>query len=100
MRDYTGHGVGREFHSGLIVPHYDAAPAHNEVMEPGMVFTIEPMLNLGTEKWESWDDDWTIVTADRKRSAQFEHTLVVTESGADILTLPDESTGIFHGPAA
>ncbi|MCK1804083.1 MULTISPECIES: type I methionyl aminopeptidase [unclassified Brevibacterium] len=100
VRDYTGHGVGREFHSGLIVPHYDAAPAHNEVMEPGMVFTIEPMLNLGTEKWESWDDDWTIVTADRKRSAQFEHTLVVTESGADILTLPDESTGIFHGPAA
>ena len=100
VRDYTGHGVGREFHSGLIVPHYDAAPAHNEVMEPGMVFTIEPMLNLGTEKWESWDDDWTIVTADRKRSAQFEHTLVVTESGADILTLPDESTGIFNGPAA
>ena len=100
VRDYTGHGVGREFHSGLIVPHYDAAPAHSEVMRPGMVFTIEPMLNLGTEKWESWDDDWTIVTADRTRSAQFEHTLVVTENGADILTLPDESTAIYHGPTA
>src|SRR5699024_4984542 len=79
VRDYTGHGVGREFHSGLIVPHYDAAPHHNEVMEPGMVFTIEPMLNLGTEKWEQWDDGWTIVSADRRRSAQFEHSLVVTE---------------------
>ena len=89
VRDYTGHGVGREFHSGLIIPHYDAAPAHNEVMEVGMIFTIEPMLNLGTEKWVAWDDDWTILTADRKRSAQFEHTLVVTETGADILTLPD-----------
>ncbi|GAA4283836.1 type I methionyl aminopeptidase [Brevibacterium daeguense] len=100
VRDYTGHGVGREFHSGLIVPHYDSAPAHSQVMEPGMVFTIEPMLNLGTERWESWDDDWTVVTKDRRRSAQFEHTLAVTETGADILTLPDESTAIFNGPAA
>lgn len=89
VRDFTGHGVGREFHSGLIIPHYDAAPSHAEVMEPGMVFTIEPMLNLGTEAWEQWDDDWTVVTADRKRSAQFEHTMVVTDDGADILTLPD-----------
>ncbi|MBM7815350.1 methionyl aminopeptidase [Brevibacterium paucivorans] len=90
VRDFTGHGVGRDFHTGLIVPHYDAAPAHNEVMEPGMIFTIEPMLNLGTEKHQSWDDGWTIVTADRKRSAQFEHTLVVTETGSEILTLPDQ----------
>ena len=88
VRDYTGHGVGEAFHSGLIVPHYDAAPAYNTVMEPGMVFTIEPMLTLGTVEWEQWDDNWTIVTADRSRTAQFEHTIVVTEDGAEILTLP------------
>lgn len=88
VRGFTGHGVGEAFHSGLIVPHYDAAPAHNEVMEEGMVFTIEPMLNLGGIEWEQWDDDWTVVTKDRGRSAQFEHTIVVTEDGAEILTLP------------
>ena len=88
VRDFTGHGVGEAFHSGLIVPHYDAAPAHNEVREEGMVFTIEPMLNLGGIEWEQWDDDWTVVTKDRGRSAQFEHTIVVTEDGAEILTLP------------
>ena len=88
VRDFTGHGVGEAFHSGLIVPHYDAAPAHNEVMEEGMVFTIEPMLNLGGIEWEQWDDDWTVVAKDRGRSAQFEHTIVVTEDGAEILTLP------------
>ena len=98
VRDYSGHGVGREFHSGLIVPHYDAAPAHAEVMEPGMIFTIEPMLNLGTVDWDVWDDAWTVVTKDRKRSAQFEHTLVVTETGADILTLPDADAAIAAGP--
>ncbi|MFW0179500.1 type I methionyl aminopeptidase [Rothia sp. P7208] len=88
VRDFTGHGVGREFHSGLIIPHYDAAPAYNTVMEVGMIFTIEPMLTLGGIEWELWKDDWTVVTKDRQRSAQFEHTLVVTEDGADILTLP------------
>lgn len=88
VRDYTGHGVGEAFHSGLIVPHYDAAPMYDTVMEVGMVFTIEPMLTLGTEEWEQWDDDWTVVTKDRSRTAQFEHTMVVTEDGADILTLP------------
>ncbi|WP_159807856.1 type I methionyl aminopeptidase [Cellulomonas citrea] len=88
VRDYTGHGVGPAFHTGLVVPHYDAAPAYDTVMEPGMVFTIEPMLNLGTPDWEEWDDDWTIVTADGRRSAQFEHTLVVTATGAEVLTLP------------
>ena len=86
VRDYTGHGVGEAFHSGLIVPHYDAAPAYNTVMEVGMVFTVEPMLTLGTFEWEQWDDGWTIVTADRSRSAQFEHTVVVTEDGPRILT--------------
>ncbi|MFF9562194.1 type I methionyl aminopeptidase [Leifsonia sp. NPDC014704] len=88
VRDFTGHGVGAAFHSGLIIPHYDSAPAHDDVMEPGMVFTIEPMLTLGTHEWEMWADDWTVVTRDRSITAQFEHTLVVTERGAEILTLP------------
>ena len=88
VRDFTGHGIGTEFHSGLIVPHYDSAPAYNTVIEPGMTFTIEPMLNLGTHEWEMWDDDWTVVTKDRRRSAQFEHTILITESGNEILTLP------------
>ena len=88
VRDFTGHGIGTAFHSGLIVPHYDAAPAYNTIIEPGMTFTIEPMLNLGTHEWEMWDDDWTVVTKDRRRSAQFEHTILITERGNEILTLP------------
>ena len=88
VRDYTGHGVGEAFHSGLIIPHYDAAPLYADVMEVGMVFTIEPMLTLGGIEWEQWDDGWTVVTKDRSRTAQFEHTLVVTEDGAEVLTLP------------
>lgn len=88
VRDYTGHGVGEAFHSGLIIPHYDAAPDHAETMEVGMVFTIEPMLTLGTYDWKQWDDGWTVITADHSRTAQFEHTIAVTEDGADILTLP------------
>lgn len=88
VRDYTGHGVGEAFHTGLVIPHYDAAPQYSTVIEPGMVFTIEPMLTLGTYDWTMWDDGWTVVTADGRRTAQFEHTLVVTDTGAEILTLP------------
>ena len=88
VRDFTGHGIGTAFHSGLVVPHYDAAPQYNTIIEPGMTFTIEPMLNLGTVEWDMWSDSWTVVTKDRKRSAQFEHTLLITETGAEILTLP------------
>jgi methionyl aminopeptidase len=87
VRDFTGHGIGRTFHSGLIVPHYDA-PDLDVVMEPGMTFTIEPMITLGTYEWDMWDDDWTVVTKDRKRTAQFEHTVLVTDDGVEILTLP------------
>ena len=87
VRDFTGHGIGHDFHSGLIVPHYDD-PALAIILQEGMTFTIEPMLTLGTIDYEVWDDDWTVVTADRRRSAQFEHTLVVTATGAEILTLP------------
>ena len=87
VRDFTGHGIGRTFHSGLIVPHYDD-PHTNVIMEPGMTFTIEPMLTLGTIDYDIWPDGWTVVTKDRKRTAQFEHTLVVTADGCEILTLP------------
>ena len=88
VRDFTGHGVGRSFHSGLIIPHYDASPQFDQLMVPGMVFTIEPMLTLGTIHWDMWADGWTVTTKDKSLSAQFEHTLVVTETGAEILTLP------------
>ena len=87
VRDFTGHGIGHDFHSGLIVPHYDD-PKLQVVLEPGMTFTIEPMLTLGTIDYEIWPDGWTVVTADRRRTAQFEHTVAVTDTGAEILTLP------------
>ncbi|MFE5327718.1 type I methionyl aminopeptidase [Embleya sp. NPDC056575] len=86
VRDFTGHGINSSFHSGLIIPHYDDERA-TTVMEPGMTFTIEPMLTLGTHDYDMWDDGWTVVTKDRRRTAQFEHTLVVTDTGAEILTL-------------
>lgn len=87
VRDFTGHGIGTAFHSGLIIPHYDES-YYDDVIEAGMTFTIEPMLNLGTHEWTMWDDDWTVVTKDLRRSAQFEHTLLVTADGAEILTNP------------
>ncbi|MGA8247537.1 MAG: type I methionyl aminopeptidase [Nocardioides sp.] len=87
VREFTGHGIGTSFHSGLIIPHYDDPRFDDEILA-GMTFTIEPMLNLGTHRWVMWDDDWTVVTADGRRSAQFEHTLLVTADGAEILTLP------------
>ncbi|GIF67066.1 methionine aminopeptidase [Asanoa ishikariensis] len=87
VRDFTGHGIGEAFHSGLYVPHYDS-PRPTDVMEPGMTFTIEPMITLGTYEYDMWSDGWTVVTKDRKWTAQFEHTIVVTDDGHEILTLP------------
>jgi methionyl aminopeptidase len=87
VRDFTGHGIGRSFHSGLVVLHYDE-PSVDTVLEPGMTFTIEPMITLGTIDYDIWDDGWTVVTKDRARTAQFEHTVLVTADGAEILTLP------------
>ena len=88
VRDFTGHGVGEAFHSGLVIPHYDSAPHYADEIKVGMVFTIEPMLTLGTHDWEIWSDDWTVVTKDRSITAQFEHTILITEDGPEILTLP------------
>jgi methionyl aminopeptidase len=87
VRDFGGHGIGESFHSGLFVPHYDN-PALAVVMEPGMTFTIEPMITLGTYRHDMWDDGWTVVTKDLRWTAQFEHMVVVTDSGYEILTLP------------
>jgi len=87
VRDFTGHGINETFHSGLYVPHYDK-PDLETIMEPGMTFTIEPMITLGTHKYEMWRDGWTVVTKDRRWTAQFEHTIVVTDDGYEILTLP------------
>jgi methionyl aminopeptidase len=85
VREFTGHGVGTSFHTGLIIPHYDD-PNYRTVIEPGMVFTVEPMITLGSHEWEMWDDGWTVTTADKSITAQFEHTILITEDGPEILT--------------
>lgn len=90
VREFTGHGVGPTFHNGLVVLHYDD-PSRTEVLEPGMTLTVEPMISLGGPGFEVWDDDWTVTTADKAWTAQFEHTVVVTEDGYEILTLPSGS---------
>ncbi|HWN28047.1 MAG TPA: type I methionyl aminopeptidase [Actinomycetospora sp.] len=87
VRDFTGHGIGRAFHSGLVVVHYDD-PSRHEMLEPGMTFTIEPMITRGTIDYDLWDDGWTVTTKDKSRTAQFEHTILVTDTGSEILTLP------------
>jgi methionyl aminopeptidase len=87
VRDFTGHGIGTAFHSGLVVPHYDD-PRFDTIIEAGMTFTVEPMLTLGTYQWDLWDDGWTVTTQDKSRCAQFEHTILVTDKGPEILTLP------------
>ena len=88
VRDFTGHGVGPTFHNGLVVLHYDST-AYRNVLEPGMTLTIEPMINLGSLEYDIWSDDWTVQNRDGKFTAQFEHTIVITEDGNEILTLAD-----------
>jgi methionyl aminopeptidase len=86
VRSYCGHGIGDVFHTNLQVPHYFDARS-NTRMEPGMTFTVEPMICLGTHEEVHWDDNWTVVTKDLRRSAQFEHTVLVTDAGHEILTV-------------
>jgi methionyl aminopeptidase len=87
VRDYTGHGVAEGFHNGLIIPHYDSAPMFDDVIEENMTFTIEPMVTLGSQAWDQWDDGWTVVTRDGSYSAQFEHTMLITNAGPELLTV-------------
>ncbi|MDP9182729.1 MAG: type I methionyl aminopeptidase [Actinomycetota bacterium] len=86
VRAFVGHGIGRSFHSEPQVYHYDNPSAARAPLVAGMTFTIEPMITIGDWRHEMWDDGWTAVTRDRSRTAQFEHTLVVTDDGAEILT--------------
>jgi methionyl aminopeptidase len=85
VRAFIGHGIGENFHTDIQVMHY-YDPRNNMVLREGMTFTIEPMITLGTWQHKMWDDDWTAVTADGRRTAQFEHTLVVTADGCEVLT--------------
>ena len=85
VRAFVGHGIGEQFHTDIQVLHYYDTRA-NVVMRPGMTFTIEPMITLGTINFKIWDDEWTAVTADGKRTAQFEHTLLVTDDAPEVLT--------------
>jgi methionyl aminopeptidase len=89
VRDFTGHGIGRSFHSGLVVLHYDE-PSVRTVLEPGMTFTVEPMITLGTHEYDVWSDGWTVTTKDKSWTAQFEHTILITEDGNEILTVTDQ----------
>jgi len=86
IRAFIGHGIGEQFHTDLQILHY-FDPEATTVMRPGMTFTIEPMISAGTWRHQVWDDGWTAVTPDGKRVAQFEHTVLVTDDGAEILTL-------------
>jgi len=93
VREFIGHGIGDQFHTSLQIPHY-YDPRNDTVLLPGMTFTIEPMINIGSHRLEMWDDGWTVTSRDKQRSAQFEHTILVTQDGHEILSLPSE------GPAA
>jgi methionyl aminopeptidase len=85
VRDFVGHGIGEQFHTDLQIPHY-YEPRLTTVMETGMTFTIEPMITAGGWQARMWDDGWTAVTADGSRTAQFEHTVLVTDDGVEVLT--------------
>lgn len=91
VREYCGHGIGRVFHEEPQVMHY-GTPGTREVLEPGMTFTIEPMINFGRPQVKLLPDKWTVVTKDHSLSAQWEHTLLVTETGVEILTLRAEES--------
>jgi methionyl aminopeptidase len=85
VRTFVGHGIGEQFHLPPNVPHYFSEQA-STIMKPGMTFTVEPMITMGSWRERMWDNGWTAVTVDGKRTAQFEHTLVVTEEGCEVLT--------------
>ena len=87
VREYCGHGIGRNFHEDPPVLHF-GGPGEGLELTPGMVFTIEPMVNLGKPGVKPLKDGWTVVTRDKSLSAQFEHTIAITEDGCEVRTLP------------
>jgi methionyl aminopeptidase len=89
VEEFIGHGIGDQFHTSLQIPHYYSRQATTKI-EAGMTFTVEPMITIGPADVRIWDDDWTAVTESFQRTAQFEHTLLVTEDGAEILTVTAE----------
>lgn len=92
IRDFVGHGIGEQFHTDLQICHY-FHPHLTDEIEVGMTFTIEPMISIGSWRAKMWSDGWTAVTSDKSRTAQFEHTLLITENGPEILTTPTETKG-------
>ena len=90
VREFIGHGIGDQFHTSLQIPHY-YDPRHRTVIEAGMTFTIEPMITIGPPDLWVWDDEWTAATISFQRCAQFEHTLLVTDDGVEILTVPGDT---------
>lgn len=93
VREYCGHGIGEGFHEEPQVLHY-GKPGTREVLQAGMIFTIEPMINAGKRDTKLLPDKWTVVTKDHKLSAQWEHTILVTETGYEVLTLRSEESGL------
>lgn len=94
VRAFCGHGIGETFHNDLMIPHnYD--PNARTKLKPGLVFTIEPMINMGSWRHKIWEDDWTAVTIDGKLSAQYEHTVVVTDKGVEILTVAEGEQAFY-----
>lgn len=92
VRDFVGHGIGEQFHTDLQICHY-YHPRLTDIIEPGMTFTIEPMITVGTWRARMWNDGWTAVTTDGSRTAQFEHTILITDNGPEILTTPSDTAG-------
>ena len=91
VRDFVGHGIGEQFHTDLQICHY-YHPRLDDVIEPGMTFTVEPMITIGSYRARFWPDGWTAATTDRSRTAQFEHTILITDDGPEILTVPSSTS--------
>ena len=91
VREYCGHGIGKKFHESPQILHYGKRNTGIK-LEKGMIFTVEPMINVGSHKTKTLNDGWTVVTQDHELSAQYEHTVLVTEDGFEVLTLRTEES--------
>ena len=96
VEKYVGHGIGQDFHQLPNIPHVPTRQSRHDILAPGVCFTIEPMINAGTKRTMLLRDGWTVLTADRQRSAQFEHTILMNENGPEILTLTKDGPQKGH----